>query len=108
MNFANQGGVIFAINDSNFTITHGQFERNFAEESGAVLYAMYNSDERALTFDDCYFYLNSAHQNLMQLMSSEAYIVNSLFEDNSAQIVNHGITMITSNLKFVRSEVTFT
>ena len=41
-------------------------------------------------------------------MSSEAYIVQSLFEDNSAQIVNHGITMITSKLEFVNSEVKFT
>ena len=41
-------------------------------------------------------------------MSSEAYITNSVFEDNSASIVNHGITMITSNLDFVNSRVTFT
>lgn len=44
----------------------------------------------------------------MQLMSSQAYISDSVFIDNSAVIVNHGITMITSKLEFVNSNVTFT
>ena len=69
---------------------------------------MYNSDLRALSFENCVFTLNFARQNLIQLMSSEAYITNSVFEDNSASIVNHGITMITSNLQFVNSIVKFT
>ena len=69
---------------------------------------MYNSDPRALSFENCVFTLNFARQNLIQLMSSEAYIYQSYFEDNSAKIVNHGITMITSNLEFVNSTVTFT
>ena len=40
-------------------------------------------------------------------MSSNAYIFNSSFTDNYAVIVNHGITMISSNLEFVNSNVTF-
>ena len=35
---------------------------------------MYNSDPRALSFENCVFTLNFARQNLIQLMSSEAYI----------------------------------
>ena len=69
---------------------------------------MYNSQDLALYFNNCSFKLNSANQNLIQLMSSEAYITDSVFEDNSASIVNHGITMITSNLQFVNSIVKFT
>ena len=41
-------------------------------------------------------------------MSSNTYIKDSIFENNSADIVNHGITMITSNLEFVNSTITFT
>ena len=40
-------------------------------------------------------------------MSSNAYISDSSFTDNYAVIVNHGITMITSILEFVNSNVTF-
>ena len=40
-------------------------------------------------------------------MSSNAYITDSSFTDNFANIVNHGITMITSNLEFVNSNVNF-
>ena len=76
-NSANQGGVIFAINDSSFLFTNVDFSKNFAQESGAVLYAMYNSQSRALSFDSCTFKFNTAKQNLIQLMSSEAYITNS-------------------------------
>ena len=40
-------------------------------------------------------------------MSSNAYITDSVFEDNYGQKINHGITMITSNLEFYNSEVSF-
>lgn len=69
---------------------------------------MYNSQQKALSFYNCDFKRNFAYQNLIQLMSSEAYVENSRFVDNKAEIVNHGITMITSNLDFVNSTVTNT
>ena len=106
-NKATQGGVIFAINDSEFNFTKGKFRDNFGND-GAVLYAMYNSKPRALKFSDCEFTNNTADQNLMQLMSSQAFIEDSKFIDNSATFVNHGITMITSMTEFYSSEVTFT
>ena len=43
----------------------------------------------------------------MQLMSSKAYFEDSIFTDNSATFVNHGITMITSETEFYNSQVTF-
>ena len=106
-NYAYQGGVIFAIGDSKFSFTRANFLQNIAVDSGSVLYAMYNSQERALSFNECEFTQNSAKQDLIQLMSSKAYIIDSTFTDNSAIIVNHGITMITSKLEFVSSNVTF-
>ena len=69
---------------------------------------MYNSKDRALKFRNCEFTNNTADQNLMQLMSSQAFIEDSKFIDNSATFVNHGITMITSKTEFYSSEVTFT
>ena len=42
------------------------------------------------------------------LMSSNAYISNSNFTDNYATKINHGITMITSNLEFYSSNVSQT
>ena len=68
---------------------------------------MYNSSPRALSFETCYFIRNTAIQNLMQLMSSKAYFDDSIFTDNSAQFVNHGITMITSETEFYNSQVAF-
>lgn len=78
-----QGGVIYIINDSSFKFIDGTFEKNNAQD-GAVVYSMYNSYERALSFSNCNFIENSAIQNLMQLMSSKAFIENSYFSDNSA------------------------
>ena len=40
-------------------------------------------------------------------MSSDAYITDSYFLDNAADEVNHGITLINSNLKFFSSKVEF-
>ena len=101
-NKATQGGVVFAINDSMFIFTTVKFESNRAND-GAVLYGMYNSYDRALSFKDCAFNSNYAVQNLMQLMSSQAYVQSSSFTDNSATYVNHGITMITSTVEFYNS-----
>lgn len=64
-NIANKGGVVFAINDSLFYFLSCEFARNIAIDSGSVLYAMYNSDPKALEFVDCYFHDNYAYQNLM-------------------------------------------
>lgn len=50
---------------------------------------------------------NSAEQNLMQLMSSEAYIENSSFTNNFALRSTHGINMITSGLEVYKSTITF-
>ena len=105
-NTANQGGVIFAINDSRFNFINARFSHNYAQGSGSVLYAMYNSHAKALSFSSCTFERNYAELNLMQLMSSVAYIEHSKFVDNAAEIVNHGITMITSSLDFANSTVT--
>jgi hypothetical protein len=43
----------------------------------------------------------------MQLMSSKAFVEDSVFLDNSATFVNHGITMITSTIEFYNSTVSF-
>ena len=69
-NKAVQGGVTFAINDSIFTKNRDKFIQNLASEDGSVLYALYNSNPRALSFIECEFTENSATQNMMQLMSS--------------------------------------
>ena len=50
---------------------------------------------------------NRAEQNLMQLMSSEAYIENSSFTNNYALKSTHGINMITSGLEVYKSNITF-
>lgn len=40
-------------------------------------------------------------------MSSKAYVQSSDFTNNYAQFVNHGITMITSEIEFFNSTVSF-
>lgn len=63
-NKATQGGVVFAINDSQFVFTDSDFLSNSGYD-GAVLYGMYNSNKRALSFIDCRFIRNNSQQNLM-------------------------------------------
>jgi len=43
----------------------------------------------------------------MQLMSSQAFVEHSTFQDNAATAMNHGITMITSKTEIYNSTVTF-
>lgn len=47
-NIGRQGGVIFAISESSFNFRNCQFLRNEAKDSGSILYALYNSEDRAL------------------------------------------------------------
>ena len=105
-NRAQQGGVVFAINDSQFQFTKSSFHSNLGND-GAVMYGMYNFSPQALSFSECSFVKNFADQNLMQLMSSQALVEHSTFTDNSATQVNHGITMITSQIEFYNSTVSF-
>lgn len=53
-NRAMQGGVVYAINDSRFHFMRGRFRNNIGND-GAIVYSMYNSNERALSFSDCQF-----------------------------------------------------
>ena len=105
-NAADQGGVVFAINDSLFHFRKGIFKEN-AGIDGGVVYSMYNSNKRALSFSDCKFIRNTASKNLMSLMSSKAFIENSEFLDNFAYQSNHGINMITSNAEIYNTKISF-
>lgn len=73
----------------------------------STIYGMANTDPEALKISDSELMNNSAKQNLVNLLLSEMVIENTYFKDNSAELVNHGITMITSRLVMKGSIVEF-
>ena len=68
---------------------------------------MANTDPEALKISNSWLQKNTADQNLVNLLLSEMVIEDSQFSDNSALLVNHGITMITSTLVMSNCTVFF-
>ena len=68
---------------------------------------MANNQPFALKFYNSTFQDNYGEQNLIHLSLSEMYIENSIFLDNYARFVNHGITLLSSLVEMRESEVRF-
>ena len=101
-----QGGVAYVINDSKIVMSGALIRDNWAFE-GAMLFAMSNSDEEALSFDGVIVRGNRAESSLMQLFRSSFKITGSNFIDNVAQTMNHGINMIATKGLFHDSNARF-
>jgi len=93
-NFADNGATIMVESDSNLSFDYCTFSKNYGEDT-SVLFAQ-NNPSTSINFTNSRFINNTAETNLINLLYSNAVFNNSVFIDNVASAVNHGITLISS------------
>jgi hypothetical protein len=72
-----------------------------------VLFAQNNEGTSSL-FRDSRFIKNTAGTNLINLLYSNVSFTNCIFQDNLAESVNHGITLISSESYIVNATINYT
>ena len=105
-NSATQAATIIIESDSRFDCFSCTFQSNYADDS-SVLFAQNNEGTSSL-FRDSRFIKNTAGTNLINLLYSNVSFTNCIFQDNLADAVNHGITLISSQSYIVNATINYT
>lgn len=105
-NFAKSKGTIYISEDTNFLCDQCLFQDNWASEASAIF--VINVDDANVTISNSVFRGNRHDQDLINFILSKGSISNSIFVDNLANKVNHGITLINSLLTVSNMTVNYT
>ena len=80
--------------------------QNLAEDA-SIITAFSNIADDSLYFENCYFLENYGRQNSIHILLSSMTVNDSMFENNYAKFVTHGITLTSSNIHISNTSILF-
>ena len=103
-----QGGVIFAIRDSQVVVIDSLFRNNLASD-GSTIFGLANQGAAdRMRISRTRFERNWAQQDMINLKLTDMLITDSTIVDNFATYVTHGVVLIKSQMEIASTSIYFT